>query len=150
VLSVVLRCTPILLLLLFRVRVRVTLRLAVYSQSVRLGAKLLRTHGQNFFQSNTCGRSPYVTSSLTRGWVCRLKLLLAFASAFILSSESLRTHDHILLSQIRDAPTWRERERERNKWVVIVRDTTFGKGSRKLYLRFGRFPGSARLSFLYE
>jgi hypothetical protein len=45
---------------------------------------------------------PYVTSSLTRGWVCRLQLLLALASAVILRSESRRTHDHIWLSQIRD------------------------------------------------
>jgi hypothetical protein len=32
-----------------RVRVRVTLRLAVYRQSVRLGAKPLGTHDQNFY-----------------------------------------------------------------------------------------------------
>jgi hypothetical protein len=56
-----------------------------------------------FFYLNTCGHSPYVTSSLTRRWVCRLQLLLALASAFILRSESRRTHDHILLSQIRDS-----------------------------------------------
>jgi hypothetical protein len=37
--------------------------------------------------------------SLTRGRVCRLELLLVLASAVILQSESLRTHDHILLSQ---------------------------------------------------
>jgi hypothetical protein len=29
---------------------------------------------------NPCGYSPYVLSSLTRGWVCRLQLLLALAS----------------------------------------------------------------------
>jgi hypothetical protein len=34
-----------------------------------------------FFQLNTCGHNPYVTSSLTRGWVCRLQLLLVLASA---------------------------------------------------------------------
>jgi hypothetical protein len=39
-----------------------------------------------------------------RGQVCRLQLLLVLASAFILRSESRRTHDHILLSQIRDSP----------------------------------------------
>jgi hypothetical protein len=33
-------------------------------------------------------------------WVCRLQLLLALASAAILGSESRRTHDNILLSQI--------------------------------------------------
>jgi hypothetical protein len=87
------------------VRVRVTLRLAVYRQTVRFGAEHPETHGQIFvFQWNTCGHCPYVTSSLTRGWVCRLKLLLALSSAFILMSESRRTHDHILLSQIRDSP----------------------------------------------
>jgi hypothetical protein len=42
-----------------RARVRVTLRLAVYRQSVRLGDKLQ----PNFiFQLNTCGYSPYVIS----------------------------------------------------------------------------------------
>jgi hypothetical protein len=35
--------------------------------------------------------------------VCRLQLLLALASAVILRSESRGTHDHILLSQIRDS-----------------------------------------------
>jgi hypothetical protein len=59
-----------------------------------------------FFQLNTCGRSPYVTSSLTREWVCRLQLLLALVRALIPRYESHRTHDHILLSQIRDHPTW--------------------------------------------
>jgi hypothetical protein len=67
------------------VRVRVTLRPAVYRQSVGLGAEPIETHGQNFFsQLNTCGHSPYITSSLTRGWVCHLQLPLALASAFIL------------------------------------------------------------------
>jgi hypothetical protein len=40
--------------------------------------------------------------SLTRGRVCRLKLLLALASAVIFGSEFRRTRGHILLSQIRD------------------------------------------------
>jgi hypothetical protein len=56
------------------------------------------------FQLNTCGYSTYVTSSLTRGWVSHLQLLLVLASAVILRSESCGTHDHILLSQIRDSP----------------------------------------------
>jgi hypothetical protein len=42
--------------------------------------------------------------SLTRERVCRLQLLLVLASAVILESESRGTHDHILLSQIRDCP----------------------------------------------
>jgi hypothetical protein len=54
-------------------------------------------------QLNTCGYSPYVTSSLMRVWVC-LQLLLGLARAVILRSESRGTHDHILLSQIRDSP----------------------------------------------
>jgi hypothetical protein len=41
---------------------------------------------------------------LTRGRVCRLELLLVFASAVILGSESRGTYDHILLSQILDFP----------------------------------------------
>jgi hypothetical protein len=61
------------------------------------------------FQLNTYGYSPYVASSLTRGRVCLLQLLLFIASAVILSSESRGTHDHILLSQIRDSPSWRVR-----------------------------------------
>jgi hypothetical protein len=45
----------------------------------------------------------------TRERVCRLQLLLVLASAIILGSESLGTHEH-LLSQIRDSPpTWRVR-----------------------------------------
>jgi hypothetical protein len=85
------------------VRTSVTLRLAVYRPSVLLGDKPLETHDQQIFQLNTCFHIPYVTSSLTRGCVC-LKLLLAFASPVILRSESLGTHDHILLSQIRYSP----------------------------------------------
>jgi hypothetical protein len=91
--------------ILSRVRVTVTLRLAVYRQSVRLGDKPSRPTTRIFIlQLNTCGYSPYVTSSLMRGWVCRLQLLLGLASAVILRSESRGTHDHILLSQIRDFP----------------------------------------------
>jgi hypothetical protein len=85
--------------------VRITLRLAIYRQSVRHGDEHLETREQLFFfQVHPYGHSPYVTSSLTRGWVCRLQLLLALARAVILGSESHGTHDHILLSQIRDSP----------------------------------------------
>jgi hypothetical protein len=45
--------------------------------------------------------------SLTRERVCGLQLLLVLASAVILGSEPCGTRDHILLSQIRDPPTWR-------------------------------------------
>jgi hypothetical protein len=75
-----------------RVRVRVTLRLAVYRQTFRLCAESLESHGQNFFsQLNTCGHT-------------HLQLLLALASAFILRSESRQIRDHSLLSQISDVP----------------------------------------------
>jgi hypothetical protein len=70
-----------------------------------LATSPLRLTTCNFiFQLNTCSYSPYVTSSLTRGWVCHLQLLLALASAVIHGSESRETHNHILLSQIRDSP----------------------------------------------
>jgi hypothetical protein len=55
-----------------------------------------------FFQLNIWGYSLHVTSSRTK-WVCRLQLLLVLASAVILRSEYRGTHDHILLSQIRDS-----------------------------------------------
>jgi hypothetical protein len=63
--------------LMTKIKVKITLRLAVYGKSVRLGAKLLEDDDQrflffSFFQLKPCGHSPYVTSSLTRGWVCLL------------------------------------------------------------------------------
>jgi hypothetical protein len=86
-----------------RATVRDTLRLAVYRQSVCLGAEPLETHGQNCFsQLNTCAHSPFIKSSLMIGWVCHLQLLLVLASVFILGSQYRGTRDHILLSQIRD------------------------------------------------
>jgi hypothetical protein len=70
-----------------QLRVRVTLRLAVYRQLVRLGDKPLETHDHKFFfQLNLCSHSPYVTSSVTRGRVCRLQLQMVLASAVILGS----------------------------------------------------------------
>jgi hypothetical protein len=41
---------------------------------------------------------------MTRGWVCRLQLLLALTSAVILGSKSHRIYDNISQSQIRDSP----------------------------------------------
>jgi hypothetical protein len=55
------------------VEVRVTLRLAVYRQSVRLGTKPLEDHDQRFLLHwNPCRYSPNVTSSLMGGWGCLL------------------------------------------------------------------------------
>jgi hypothetical protein len=69
-----------------------------------LATSPLRLTTSNFiFQLNGCCYSPYITSSLTRGWVCHLQLLLVLASAVILRSESRGTHDHSLPSQIRDS-----------------------------------------------
>jgi hypothetical protein len=85
-----------------KIRVRVALRLAVYRQSVRLGAEPFETHGQIFSQLITCGHSPYITCSLTRGLACHLQLLLALVSAFVLGAESRGTRDRILLFQIGD------------------------------------------------
>jgi hypothetical protein len=87
-------------------RVRVTLRLTVYRQSVRLGDKPFETYDTVILFSNwtLAVIVLMLTSSLTRGWVCRLQLLVVLGSAVILRSESRGTHDHILLSQIRDSP----------------------------------------------
>jgi hypothetical protein len=49
-----------------KVKVSVTLRLAVYRQSVRHGVKPFETHDQSFFfHLNPCGHSSHVTFSLT-------------------------------------------------------------------------------------
>jgi hypothetical protein len=54
----------------------------------------------SIFELIIYGYDPYVTSSLTRRWICRLQLQLVLASAVILRYESRETHDHILLSHI--------------------------------------------------
>jgi hypothetical protein len=58
----------------------------------------------NFYYCQTVASLLSWALSLTREWVCRLQLLLVFASAVILGSGSRGTRDHILLSQIRDSP----------------------------------------------
>jgi hypothetical protein len=42
--------------------VKVTLRLEVYRQSIRLGAKPLEVHDHRFFYNNPCGHSRHVNS----------------------------------------------------------------------------------------
>jgi hypothetical protein len=66
----------------------------------------------------------YGALSLTRGWVCRLILLLALASAVIFGSESLETRDHILLPQIRDFPFRRLRRLAGRRWRYSCRICT--------------------------
>jgi hypothetical protein len=58
---------------------------------------------------NTSGYSPHVTTSLMRGWVCRLHLLLVLASAVILGSKSCGTHDIFYCLKFETPPTWRAR-----------------------------------------
>jgi hypothetical protein len=63
----------------------------------------LRIKTSILFQLNTCGHSPYVTYSLTRGWVCELQLFLPLAFAVILRSESGGT-------QIRNLPNLEDQD----------------------------------------
>jgi hypothetical protein len=66
----------------YSVRVRVTSRLAVYGQTVRLGSKPLRiTTRVLFLRLTACGHILYVTSSQTRGWVCLLWICLDFVKS---------------------------------------------------------------------
>jgi hypothetical protein len=61
-------------------------------------------HDQIFvtvWQLRTCSCG---VPSLTRGHVCHLYMLLTLSSTVFLGSETLRTRDHILLSQIWDFP----------------------------------------------
>jgi hypothetical protein len=79
--------------------IRLTLRLAVYRKSVRLGAEPLKIHGQIFFYHlNTCGHSPYVTSSLTRGW------FVVYNCCWSSPVHSVSGPSPAGLSQIRDSP----------------------------------------------
>jgi hypothetical protein len=98
-------------------KVRVTLRQAVYRQWVHLGIRPVETHDQRifFFQLNSCGNSPYVTSCLTRRWVCLLWMCLAFRQVYTshmfwdsgYSSQSYVTTDSPLASLSRNkAPIW--------------------------------------------
>jgi hypothetical protein len=48
----------------------------------------LTTSSSFFFKLNICDYCPYVISSLMRGWVCHLQLLLVLASVIIFRSES--------------------------------------------------------------
>jgi hypothetical protein len=73
-------------------------------QSILVSSTHLGPKTRFLLLSDICGFVD-VGSPLTRGRVCRLQLLLVLASAVILGSVSRRgTHDHILLSQIRDSP----------------------------------------------
>jgi uncharacterized CHY-type Zn-finger protein len=92
-----------------RVRFRVTLRQAVYRQSESesellydwrfpadqfvLATRPLRLATSNFiFQLNTCGYCPYVTSSLTRGWVS-FTIEAQYRPSVCLGDKLLGTHE---------------------------------------------------------
>jgi hypothetical protein len=89
---------------------RVILPLVVYRQSVRLSAKPLETHDQRFYlQLIFCSYSPYVTSSLTRRWVCLLWIGLAWPTH--LKSKSKLCYDRRPVGQSASlswnkAPIW--------------------------------------------
>jgi hypothetical protein len=88
-------------------RVRVTLRLPVYRQSVRLDDKPLEnTTKIVIFQLNTCDYNSHVTSSLIRGWVCRLQLLLVLASAVILGPETRGLMTTFYCLRFETPPIW--------------------------------------------
>jgi hypothetical protein len=49
-----------------------------------LASSPLRLTTRDFFQLNPCGHSPYVTSSLTKRWVCPLWICLAICQVYVL------------------------------------------------------------------
>jgi hypothetical protein len=65
-------------------------------------------HSNFTFQLNTGCYSPYVTFSLTRGWVCSVQLLLVLASPDIIRPESRETW-HFTAADFEIPPTWRVR-----------------------------------------
>jgi hypothetical protein len=76
-------------------------------QSVLVSSNHLRPKTVTVKQLRVCWcRAP----SLRIGQVCRIQLLLVLASADILGSKSLGTHDHILLSQIPGPPIYMRQE----------------------------------------
>jgi hypothetical protein len=74
-----------------------------------LATSPLRPTTNIFFQLNIRGYSLYVTSSLTRGWVYRLQLLLTLVSAVILGSESPGFMTIFYCLRFETLPTWRAR-----------------------------------------
>jgi hypothetical protein len=53
------------------------------NQFVLASSPLRPTTGPFFFQLNSCGNIPYVTSSLTRRWVCLSQICLVFRRVYI-------------------------------------------------------------------
>jgi hypothetical protein len=83
-----------------------------------------------------------VAPFLTRGRICRLQLQLVLASAVILKSEFRDNYYHILLSQIRDHPTWRD-----SSLNVYPRETGWSKYNPRHRISF-LSPAKARRNTL--
>jgi hypothetical protein len=103
-----------------QVKVKVTLRLTV-SQSVSLGVEphlglMTRYLAITIWELRSCFCG---APSLTRGRVCLLYMLLGLPNAVFLGSESLGTHDHILLSQIWDFPFRRISRLAGSRWRYL-------------------------------
>jgi hypothetical protein len=77
-------------------------------QSVLMSSPHLGPKTRFLLLSDSCKFVDVGPPSRQRGRICRLQLLLVLAITVILGSESCRTHDHVLLSQIRESPppTW--------------------------------------------
>jgi hypothetical protein len=105
-----------------------------------LATSRLRLTAINFFQRKLCGHNSYVTSCLTRGWVCRLQLMLVLASAVILWSGFRATNDHILPSQIRDSLTSWDRFP-----YLYPPGTGWSSYSSRHWIPFSSLPTSLRL-----
>jgi hypothetical protein len=88
-----------------RIKVKVTLRLAVYCQSFRLGAKPLEDHEQNsFFQLNPCRHSPYVTFCVTIGWVCLSWMCVALSNVYNVHQHVIENSSFALYTSSQAAP----------------------------------------------
>jgi hypothetical protein len=90
-------------------RVRVILRLAVYRQSVLAISPLIITTSNFILLLNTCGYSPYVTSSLTSGWVCRLQLLMALPAQSLSGPSPAGLMTTFYCLRLEPLPAWRAR-----------------------------------------
>jgi hypothetical protein len=63
----------------------------------------------SIFFDNTCSHSPHVTSSLMRGWVCHLQLLLALSSAVISGPSPVGLMTTFYCLKFETPQTWRTR-----------------------------------------
>jgi hypothetical protein len=84
-----------------------------------LATSSLRLTISFFFQLNTIFHSPYVTSSLTKWWVCRLQLLLVLASAVILSPSPAGLMTTFFFLRFETPPPWRSYRANTSSSIVI-------------------------------